>query len=181
VRTPGRAWGTPLTVTRLRQVLTDDAVHFMGSRPIVVQDISRRGGGELQPHISHQEGRDVDVRLPHRRGARQWGKATPRNIDAERTWFLISALYRTGDLEYIFLDDKLEKVVRRHVLRTYREAPVSQLREIREVFLVIVRHEPGHEYHFHVRFRRGRIGDGHTSKTIALIRKRLADTAVAFR
>jgi murein endopeptidase len=181
VRNPRLAWGTPLTVARLQEVLTDDCLRFLNAKPMVVQDISRRRGGTLKPHLSHHEGRDVDIHLPHRSGARQWGKATPRNLDFRRTWFLISSLYRTGDLEYIFLDKKLERALLRYVLRTNKHASVSEIREIRELFLWVIRHEPGHEYHVHVRFRPGRIDDGCISKTMMLVRKRLETPVYAAR
>ena len=36
---------------------------------IKIADISKKGGGRLRPHSSHQAGRDVDIRLPRRKGS----------------------------------------------------------------------------------------------------------------
>lgn len=174
VRSPHRAYGTPLAVARLQEVLIAGRLHFLGFTPIVVQDLSRRGGGKLHPHLSHQDGRDVDIRLPHRKGARKWGKATPRNLDVPRTWFLIHSLIETSDLEFIFLDRKLKRLVYRHALKQG-----ASVRRLREIFRWVIRHEPGHEAHMHVRFRRGRLGDGRLSKIWRLVLERTKTPVLA--
>jgi Penicillin-insensitive murein endopeptidase len=176
VRTPRRAYGTPLAVARLQEVLIAGRLHFLGFGPLVVQDLSRRGGGKLHPHLSHQDGRDVDIRLPHRKGARKWGKATRRNLDVPRAWFLINGLIQTGDLEFIFLDRKLERLLYRHAL-----SQGASVRRLREIFRWVIRHEPGHEAHVHVRFRKGRLNDGRHSKIWKLVLQRSASPVLANR
>jgi hypothetical protein len=176
VRSPHRAYGTPLALARLQEVLIAGRLHFLGFAPFVVQDLSRRGGGKLHPHLSHRDGRDVDIRLPHRKGARKWGKATRRNLDLPRAWFLINSLIQTGDLEFIFLDRKLERLLYRHALKQG-----ASVRRLRETFRWIIRHEPGHEAHVHVRFRKGRLGDGRQSKIWKLVLQRSSAPILAKR
>lgn len=172
VRTPQRAWGTPLTVSRLEEVLLACRLSFLDTPAIVVQDLSRRRGGRLEPHLSHRDGRDVDVQLPRKGNPRRWGRATRKTLDVERTWFLLHALIQTGDVEYIFLDNKLERLVYRHALQ--QGEPPAKLREI---FRWVVRDEPGHDAHFHVRFRKGRPGDGRQSRTMELALSRASAAA----
>jgi murein endopeptidase len=169
IRRSQHAWGTPLAVARLEELFFAYRLTFLKAPPIEVQDLSRRGGGTLRPHLSHKDGRDVDIRLPHRVGMRQWGKATRRNLDIERTWFLINTLIQGRDIEFIFLDRRLQRLI-------YRHAKKQGLMdtELREMFRWIVRHAPGHDGHLHVRFRKGKLGDGRQSKTLALALRRIA-------
>jgi murein endopeptidase len=170
IRRPRHAWGTPLAVARLQELFFAYRLSFLKAPVIEVQDMSRRGGGTLRPHLSHKDGRDVDIRLPHRVGVRQWGKATRRTLDVERTWFLVNWLIQSRDVEFIFLDHKLERLVHRHA----RKQGASRA-ELREMFRWIVRHSSGHDDHIHVRFRKGKLGDGRRSKMMKLALRRIAE------
>jgi hypothetical protein len=156
VQNPAHAFGAPLTVRRLRQALVRYHARYPEAPPVLIMDLSRRGGGRLLPHASHRTGRDVDVRLILKRPTSSQVDASPRTLDAERTWFLISALIEGGDVEYVFLNRRLQRPL-------YELASLSLDRErLDELFqyrhpgqkVGIIRHEPGHLGHFHVRFRR---------------------------
>jgi murein endopeptidase len=63
---PSRLYGNERTIRTLVAVIADyRAAHPYAPR-VVVGDISRRGGGGLDDHVSHQNGLDVDVYYPRR-------------------------------------------------------------------------------------------------------------------
>jgi LysM repeat protein len=63
-RYPNQAWGTTYAVRHL--VLTLDEFHqnsgYTGT--LMLGSMSFRRGGKFGPHVSHQSGRDIDIRLP---------------------------------------------------------------------------------------------------------------------
>ncbi len=156
---PQHSYGAPLTLRRLREVLQRYHARYPEARPVIVMDISRRGGGRLEPHASHRSGRDVDIRLVLKGSGSSFREATPRTLDLERTWFLLWTLIETGDVEFIFLNRLLQKPLYKHALSLgldrARLDEIFQLRHGRGRKVGIIRHEPGHLGHFHVRFRRG--------------------------
>jgi hypothetical protein len=77
-------------------------------------------------------------------------------FDVERTWFLIHALVSTGDVEYVFLNRRLVRPLYRYVKDRMSKAELAETFQWprRGWTPGIVRHEPGHLRHFHVRFQR---------------------------
>jgi murein endopeptidase len=61
-----RLYGTPYTIRTLLSVIADYRAAHPNAPRVVVGDISRRGGGPLDDHVSHQSGLDVDVYYPRR-------------------------------------------------------------------------------------------------------------------
>lgn len=156
VRTPEQAWGTPLTVRRLSEVMTAYQQHFPAASPIWVHDLSRRYGGRLRPHRSHDTGQDVDIRLVLEYETTHCERATPHTLDLEKTWFLLLRLIDTGDVQVIFLDRTLQRalfVYARDDLG-YTEDALASILEYPNRRSGIVRHWRGHADHLHVRFRR---------------------------
>ena len=154
-----RSWGTFLAITRLMEVLADHARAFPRAEPIVIGDLSRKGGGFLAPHKSHRRGRDVDIRFPLRIKTDRYVAATPESLDVKRTWDLIQRFIRTGDVVYIFVDYRLQRKLYEYV-KEQRRLSKKQLAEYFQYprgarsMVGIVRHEPGHATHMHVRFVR---------------------------
>jgi LysM repeat protein len=154
-----RSWGTFLTVTRLMEVFAEHARRYPEAAPLLVGDISRKGGGFLRPHRSHRRGRDVDIRFPLNIRTRHYVAASPKTLDVKRTWDLIERFIKTGDVVYIFVDRKLQRVLYEYV-KSQRRFSKKQLREYfqyprgRGSMQGIIRHEPGHSTHMHVRFGR---------------------------
>lgn len=157
VRNAGRAWGTFLAVTRLMEVLADHARRFPEAKPLRVDDISKKGGGFLAPHASHRRGRDVDIRFPLSIKTDGYVAATPETLDVERTWDLLHRFIQTDDVVYIFVDYKLQRKLYKHVKRLNKFSS-KRLRELFQyprrprAMVGIIRHEPGHSTHMHVRF-----------------------------
>lgn len=161
VRNSSRAWGTFLAVTRLMEVLTAHSRKFPRARPIRVYDLSRKGGGYLAPHKSHRTGRDVDLIYPLKKGKLGYRRATPRTLNLARTWDLVQRFLATEDVVYIFIDHRLQRVLHDYVVK-HRKLSKKERKEVfqyprsRRAMTGIIRHEPGHATHMHVRFRKMR-------------------------
>lgn len=70
-RSPNRAarlYGTAGLVRTLLAVMDDYRAAHPDAPPVVVGDISRKGGGPIDEHVSHENGLDVDVYYPRRDG-----------------------------------------------------------------------------------------------------------------
>ncbi len=158
VRNPKRAWGTFLTINRMIDVLSAHHKAYPNGHPIRVDDLSRKGGGYLKPHKSHRSGRDIDIRYPLKEATDKYVKARASNLDLPRAWNLLHGFLKTGDMVYLFVDYKLQKILYDHALK--QKIPVSTLKDwfqyprSKKTLKGIIRHEPGHATHVHVRFRR---------------------------
>lgn len=133
-QTPGgieRQWGTDMLV---RQVLTLGhwwAARYPNQPRLGIGDLSRPEGGPFHGpgvgHASHQNGLDVDIRLPRRDGVE--GPATAGNYDRALTQALVDRLVAQG-AELILIGPSLDL-----------SGPAG----------VVVRW-PNHDDHLHVRF-----------------------------
>lgn len=161
-----RAWGSMLTVTRVAEVLSANYMKHPDAPPLLVGDISRKGGGLLAPHRSHRRGRDVDIRYPLLKLDKRYVPVTADTWDLKRTWGLIREFIKTGDVEYIFVDYKLQKTLYEHAqakgMSDEQLLELFQYPRNRRAMVGIIRHERGHKTHFHVRFK-AEEGNGPTS------------------
>jgi len=159
LKNPAESWGTPHAVAAIRQALVAWRMQHPDDPPLVVGDISRRHGGWFPPHRSHRDGRDLDIGLPARdkRELKHFARLG-RDLDAESTWDLIEAFLQTGEAEMIFLDARLQPLVRRVAeARGYTDhdlARIFQWPRSPRSRAAIVRHARGHADHLHVRIRR---------------------------
>jgi LysM repeat protein len=150
---PVNIWGTAETINYL--VTAIDAVHeqFPDSHPLFIGDISAARGGYLKPHISHQSGRDVDISYFYSSEPSWYERATPTTLDRPRTWALVRALIARTDVHYIFIDRRVQAL-----LRQYAESIGEDEDWLESIFHgsnnqpPIILHEPGHATHLHVRF-----------------------------
>lgn len=123
-----------------------------------IGDGSRRRGGRIDQHHSHQSGRDVDIdyfqlrcrgTCPHRR-------ISPAQLDADRQWRLIEPWIREGVVEYIFVDHALQEplyqAAQRAGVSRAELSRVFQWPRGEDVRVGIIRHVPSHVTHLHVRF-----------------------------
>lgn len=153
-----RFYGTDETIAQLLYAGERLAAAFPGTAPMLVGDISRAEGGRIRPHRSHQTGRDVDIAYLERGNPKRtaFRRSLPaREIDLEKTWFLMETFLLTGRVEFIFVDHGLlAGLMAQASLSGWSEAGVKAL------FLTVdappraqpIRHSPGHDSHFHVRF-----------------------------
>jgi murein endopeptidase len=150
---PVHAWGTAETIDYLVSAI--DAVHaeFPDSPTLFIGDISRQRGGYLTPHLSHQAGKDVDVGYFYTHDPQWYLRVTPANLDRARSWAMVRALLAHTDVQYIFMDRRVQRL-----LRNYAEAIGEDRRWLESVFdgvpgePPVIVHAPGHATHFHVRF-----------------------------
>jgi penicillin-insensitive murein endopeptidase len=155
-RAPGADWwATAETAEAIDAAIGTVHELFPDTQPLVIGDISLPDGGRLQRHQSHQGGRDVDLGFYYRNGTvNWWAPGTAANMDLPRNWALVRALVTRTDVEVIFLDTRVQRVLYKYA-RDIGEDPawldlVFQFtRGYRDA---IVQHEPRHRTHYHVRF-----------------------------
>lgn len=149
------AWGTPETVAGLRRVAQEVATLYPGRGDLIVTDISRRDGGHLKPHRTHQNGRDVDVLLYHE-GTEARARDL-RDLDVERTWALLVGLRRDGVADLVLADMGIQQVLYQYAKGALK-LPEDELaqwfqyprgRKVKDTFL---QHARGHRTHMHIRF-----------------------------
>ena len=155
------SWGTDNTVRALMTMF--DAYHakYPDAPDVNFGDISRRRGGRLRPHKSHQSGRDVDFGFVHTqiktgKHPESFTRAEEDNLDVEKTWFLAESLIRTGEVKVIYVDIRVQKML-------YQYAAPKMTPEQRDLIFsvphretssaAIFQHWSGHRNHFHVRFK----------------------------
>ena len=160
VKRPHLAWGTAKTIGAIERAVSQYARRHRNAPQVHIGDISKRGGGALHPHLSHRQGRDVDVGyvLLGADGQRtRFSGVTRSNLDVARTWALVKAFVDTGNVEVIFMDYGLQQ----QLYEFAKERGVGD-DELDELFQYprgrgrshgMIRHWRSHQHHFHVRFR----------------------------
>lgn len=155
VRDPRESFGTAETVEYIVAAIASVESRYPGSPKIVIGDISRSDGGRLNRHRSHQAGRDADIGLYLRTGeAKTLVKPGKNQLDLPRTWALLRAFITDTDVERVFLDRSLQRVLYAHALATGEDKAWLD-----DIFgrkdggkNAIIQHERRHQDHMHVRF-----------------------------
>ena len=151
---PRETWGTQETIDYLSHSIKRVGEMFPGTPDIHIGDISKESGGHLRPHHSHQAGRDVDLGFYYLDGSAWYSKANIKNLDVARTWALLKVTVTETDVQAVFLDHSLQRVLRAHATKIGESeqwldqvfgGPTSDLRPL-------VLHEPGHKTHLHIRY-----------------------------
>ena len=155
-----RAFGTHRTISTLVSAFEAYGERFPGATPVRVGEIAKRRGGRASPHASHRTGRDVDlgyIGVAEDDGEVRWQRMGEDSLDAEKNWFLIYEMIKTGNVDTIFISSRLQPLL-------YRAAKAQGLadEELRRIFQhprhpdsprAIIKHWRGHVNHMHVRFR----------------------------
>lgn len=155
-----RAWGTDETIQALTTAFHAYHEKFPNAHLINLGEISKKNGGPLSPHLSHQTGRDVDIGFafleePKSNHPEHFQKAKKNNFDAEKNWFLIQSLIQTGLVQVIYVDATVQKMLYDYA------APSLTQPQIDAIFSkanrnhnanAIIQHWPGHQNHYHIRF-----------------------------
>lgn len=164
-RRPNRAWGANHTIYHIRRAASLVRSRFPKVHKLAIGDISARKGGKLAQHKSHQSGRDADIGLYFKKRPegypRSFIKATKDNLDLAATWALIEAFAETASsptgVEKMFLDYALQKAlyeyakkrgVSKRKLDTWFQYPHGK-----SAARGLIRDDPGHDSHVHVRFK----------------------------
>lgn len=166
---PRLQWGSSQTISNLQTAVATFRQDVAYDGALILSDISKKGGGQLPPHKSHQAGRDIDIWLPTLKGVYKTkhvgkgkGKIKPRRprydeVDWYATWGLVRALIKTGAVQYVFLDWIYQETVYRAAVNM--GATEEELDEWiqwprpRASSKGIFRHSKDHLSHIHVRFK----------------------------
>jgi murein endopeptidase len=152
-----KTWASRSTVEQLDHALTRWADLQPAGPHVLVGNLSTRSGGPLDPHKSHQSGRDADLSYIAKwdgKSAVTWQHVTPETIDPELTWKLLRLLVKENQVEAFYIDRSLQRVLLAHAQKTgiIRNSRLAQWLEIAGGGdEALIRHVPGHKDHFHVR------------------------------
>jgi penicillin-insensitive murein endopeptidase len=127
---PNRLYGNERTIRAILSVTAAYRAAHPDAPRVVVGDISRRDGGQMNEHVSHQNGLDVDVYYP-RRDRRLVAPTATRQIDRRLAQELLDRFLAAG-AQVVFVG-----------YSTGLSGPSG----------VVVPY-PNHENHMHVRFPR---------------------------
>lgn len=158
VRDPSQAYGIREAIDAIVHAVRVVMAERPGGQELMVADLSRFGGGRLQPHRSHASGRDADLTyLRHTRAAPTFSHTRVAELDVERTWLFVRTLLLRHDVDYIFMSRALQLALYEHARRigehpaflaeTFENGP-SGHRHGRAT----IRYARGHHDHMHVRF-----------------------------
>jgi murein endopeptidase len=163
VRHPQRAYGEKYVVEYLRHSIAEVRALYPNVPTLAIGDISAEHGGKISDHVSHQTGVDVDVGFYFKTTVDHFAPAD-RSFDLEANWAQLAAFARTAALDdgvkMIFLDYDLQR--RLYEFAKQRGTPDRELEFMfqyprgRDELSGLVRHWPGHDNHFHVRFKPAR-------------------------
>ncbi|MEZ4375776.1 MAG: penicillin-insensitive murein endopeptidase [Polyangiaceae bacterium] len=153
---PARAYGTRETCDFLAHAIHKVNRELPGGHPLYIGHISAKSGGHLNPHKSHQAGRDVDISFYYQGedAARWYKRGTADNLDLPRTWSFVRALISDTDVEMILIDHSIQKL-----LYDYAQSIGEDQTWLDNVFhgqagkqRALILHAPGHATHIHIRF-----------------------------
>ncbi len=154
VRRPANAWGTPTAVASITAAIERYRELEPDAPPVQIGDISRENGGPLREHLSHQEGRDVDIGLVWHPDP---GDGSKRKLDVARTWLLVRSFVQDPNVSVIFIDYRLQKRLYEYAQRigedqAFLDRAFEYPRNGDEQ--AVLYHWRGHTHHFHVRFEK---------------------------
>ncbi|RAL21519.1 hypothetical protein DL240_11695 [Lujinxingia litoralis] len=161
VRNVARSYGTRRVVQLLQAAGADVQARWPDAPDLIVGSLSVRNGGRLRPHRSHQSGRDVDLTYYHRGNVAlpDFRNMSVETFDAVKNWHMYKVLIDSGQVEYMFVDYRLQKPLYEYALSigyTPEELePLLQYPRGRNVSAGIIRHSRGHLNHVHIRFTCG--------------------------
>lgn len=134
LRRDDRRWGNPRLVRAIEHAAAEVARERPGGAPLVIGDLSARGGGHSSGHHSHRNGRDADllfyITTPSGRPVASPGfvlfgpdglakvksddgKTRYVRIDLEREWLLVKALVTSpeANVQWLFCAHWLEAMI----------------------------------------------------------------------
>ncbi len=153
LRERDESWATDETIDFIVNAIEAVEARYPGSPRLVIGDLSNPQGGRIDRHRSHQAGRDADLGFYYRSGESQsFRSARPKDLDAPRTWAFVRALVTESDVDRIFIDRTLIRVLYEQALAEDEDR--GWLAEIfgRGSEKGIIQHEKRHKDHLHVRF-----------------------------
>jgi murein endopeptidase len=164
LRRPGRSFGTRAAVEVIAQVVAGMRTQFPDVHELAIGDLSAEHGGPVSEHHSHQSGRDADIGLIYKAKPDDYPAsfvaATEANLDCAATYALVAEFAGTthddGGVQVIFLDFKVQGLLYRWAKDAGIDDDVlgrTLQYPRRGISAGLVRHEPNHSNHMHVRFK----------------------------
>ena len=158
VRYVSNAYGTRRVTRLIKAATADVAARWPEAERLVVGDISFKRGGRIKKHKSHQSGRDADISYYHRGNVKlpDFRDMSVDAFDASKNWHIFKTLIDTGEVRYIFVDYSLQRPLYEYARSIGYTA--DELHEIiqyprpRSFGKGVIRHVPGHDDHWHIRF-----------------------------
>ena len=165
IRHPARAFGTETTVELTLRAISETLDGYPDEHVLAIGDISAPSGGTITEHHSHQSGRDIDIGLFYMDKPEGYPAsfihADEDNLDCAATFKLLESFLATSDDDggvlMVFLDFDVQGILYHWAL----DQGISE-RRLDRIFQYphgrgssegIVRHEPNHDNHMHVRFK----------------------------
>lgn len=155
VVSPDATWGTRETVGFVAAAIRQVKASHPEAPPLRVNQISAREGGYLRPHKTHQNGRDVDLGFYYPGGQTVRVREREKVIDVALNWALVKALVMHGDVQFILVDQRVQKVLEAHA-RKVGEDPAWLDSLFHAGRASVLQHARRHRDHFHVRYFNGR-------------------------
>jgi len=156
--TKEHAFATDDTIASIARAISRVNEVFPGSPRLHVGDLSGPRGGYLRPHHSHQSGRDVDLGYYYLGDAGWYSRATPKTLDRARTWELVKAFAEDPNVETIFMDRSVQRLLHDHAERAGESRALLErvFRKHPHGDGKFLYHQWGHLTHLHVRFASAR-------------------------
>ncbi|MBL8938568.1 MAG: penicillin-insensitive murein endopeptidase [Archangium sp.] len=155
VVSPEATYGTQETVDFVAAAIRQVKAEHPDAPPLRVNQISAREGGYLRPHKTHQNGRDVDLGFYYPGGQTVHVREREKVIDVALNWALVKALVMQGDVQFILVDQRVQKVLFEHA-KKLGEDPAWLDSLFHAGRSSILQHARRHRDHFHVRYFNGR-------------------------
>jgi murein endopeptidase len=160
-RRPQRAWGANYVVHQVRKAAELVRRRHPKVHRLSIGDISDRDGGQISEHRSHQSGRDVDVGFYFKRKPKTYPehfvRATKATLNFDATWLLLKTFAASAEsphgVERIYMSYETQKMI--YDLAAAKGVSKKLLGKLFQYPNGggLIRHEPGHDAHFHVRFK----------------------------
>jgi murein endopeptidase len=121
-------YGTPDTIAYIKYCASAYRSYFAKGKapPIAIGDISKKGGGPLPPHKSHQSGRDVDIGFIVKGGQRSasngvFVQATTNSLDLPKQWVLTKCFLDLDATTHIFMEASIVEALKQYVIKLYKK------------------------------------------------------------
>ena len=148
-----RYYGTSELVSLIQEMAQFVSEKLAPGQPLQIGDLSKKNGGKLAEHESHQNGLDVDIVYLSKNGQLQAQKESywtewfvdNGNFDIEKNWELVKWISKKSNVQRIFVDGAVKQALckqahKRGELKSHVRA-LSLLRPENAV----------HKTHFHLR------------------------------
>lgn len=147
---PESCWTTQETADAITGAAKQLRAWFPEGAPVRVGQVSAKEGGYLPPHITHQNGRDIDIGLFYPGPEPYRVKEREKVMDVAMNWAFAKAILMNGDVQGILLDSRVQKVLYDYALKQGENKQwLDSLFNAgkRSIF----HHARRHRDHFHVR------------------------------